>query len=121
MSFRLFGLLSVWIASNSGGRINKITNAMTLVAYYAGDIAGAESFQEEAAPECICGNAALIMSTLTLQVFVCLALGWRNDRPNKKNRQKLAAMSEVDIEQLLQQVPHADITDRGNRLFVYAN
>jgi hypothetical protein len=41
-------------------------------------------------------------------------LRFRNDRLNKKNREKLAAMSEDEKEKLRQQLAYADKTDREN-------
>ncbi|KAK5268381.1 hypothetical protein LTR99_004214 [Exophiala xenobiotica] len=116
-----FMLLLVWNASNLGGHTKKVTvNALTLVLYCAGNIAGTESFRAEEAPGYISGKAA-IMSTLSAQVFVCLLLRWRNDRLNKKNREKLAAMSEDEKETLRQQLAYADKTDRENPFFMYTH
>lgn len=114
-------LLLVWNASNLGGHTKKVTvNAATLVLYCAGNIAGTEAFQAKEAPGYISGKAA-IMSTLSFQVFVCLALRWRNDRLNRKNREKLASMSEDEKEKLRQQLAYADKTDRENPFFVYTH
>ncbi|EHY53334.1 hypothetical protein HRR83_003543 [Exophiala dermatitidis] len=116
-----FMLLLVWNASNLGGHTKKVTvNALTLMLYCAGNIAGTESFRSAEAPGYISGKAA-IMSTLSAQVFVCLALRWRNDRLNKKNREKLAAMTEDEKEVLRQQLAYADKTDRENPFFVYTH
>ncbi|KAK6369360.1 hypothetical protein LTS17_009703 [Exophiala oligosperma] len=116
-----FMLLLVWNASNLGGHTKKVTvNALTLVLYCAGNIAGTESFRAAEAPGYISGKAA-IMSTLSAQVFICLLLRYRNDRLNKKNREKLASMSEDEKETLRQQLAYADKTDRENPFFVYTH
>ncbi|KIX05566.1 uncharacterized protein Z518_06438 [Rhinocladiella mackenziei CBS 650.93] len=116
-----FMLLLVWNASNLGGHTKKVTvNAMTLALYCAGNIAGTEAFRAEEAPGYISGKAA-IMSTLSVQVFVCLALRFRNDRLNKKNREKLATMTEDEKEKLRQQLAYADKTDRENPFFRYTH
>ncbi|KAF2094354.1 MFS transporter [Rhizodiscina lignyota] len=116
-----FMLLLVWNASNLGGHTKKVTvNAMTLVLYCAGNIAGTESFISTEAPGYVSGKAA-IMATLSVQVFLCLALRWRNDRLNKKNKEKLAAMSEDEKERLREQLAYADKTDRENPFFVYTH
>ena len=121
MARQAFMLLLVWNASNLGGHTKKVTvNAMTLVLYCAGNIAGTESFRAAEAPGYISGKAA-IMSTLSVQVFVCLALRWRNDRLNRKNREKLAAMSEDEKVKLREQLAYADKTDRENPFFVYSH
>lgn len=114
-----FMLLLVWNASNLGGHTKKVTvNAMTLVLYCAGNIAGTESFIAKEAPSYTSGKAA-IMSTLCVQVFVCLLLRFRNDRLNKANKIKLEAMSYEEREKLRQQLAYADKTDRENPFFVY--
>ncbi|ETI20187.1 hypothetical protein G647_08221 [Cladophialophora carrionii CBS 160.54] len=116
-----FMLLLVWNASNLGGHTKKVTvNALTLMLYCAGNIAGTESFRASEAPGYISGKAA-IMATLSAQVLVCLVLRFRNDRLNKKNREKLAAMSEDEKERLRQQLAYADKTDRENPFFVYTH
>ena len=112
-------LLLVWNASNLGGHTKKVTvNAMTLVLYCAGNIAGTESFIAKEAPSYTSGKAA-IMSTLCVQVFVCLLLRFRNERLNKINREKLEAMSHEEKELLREQLAYADKTDRENPFFVY--
>ena len=114
-------LLLVWNASNIGGHTKKVTvNAMTLVLYCAGNIAGTESFIATEAPSYISGKTA-IMSTLCVQVVVCLVLRYRNDRLNKKNRERLAAMSEDEKDTLREQLAYADKTDRENPFFVYTH
>jgi hypothetical protein len=147
-------LLLVWNASNLGGHTKKVTvNALTLMLYCAGNIAGTESFRASEAPGYISGKAA-IMATLSAQyvtahllcgiidsptvtyryvsalvgwltslhrVLVCLVLRFRNDRLNKKNREKLASMSEDEKERLRQQLAYADKTDRENPFFVYTH
>ena len=55
------------------------------------------------------------------RVFVCLLLRFRNDRLNKKNREKLAAMSEDEKEKLREQLAYSDKTDRENPFFVYTH
>jgi hypothetical protein len=40
---------------------------------------------------------------------------------NKKNREKLATMSEDEKEKLRQQLAYADKTDRENPFFVYTH
>ncbi|EXJ69486.1 uncharacterized protein A1O5_07522 [Cladophialophora psammophila CBS 110553] len=116
-----FMLLLVWNASNLGGHTKKVTvNALTLVLYCVGNIAGTESFRASEAPGYISGKAA-IMSTLSFQVLVCLALRFRNDRLNKKNREKLALMTADEKETLRQQLAYADKTDRENPFFVYTH
>ena len=93
---------------------------MTLVLYCAGNIAGTESFRAAEAPGYISGKAA-IMSTLSVQGFVFLALRWRNGHLNKNNPEKVIAMSEDEKAKLREQLAYADQTDRENPFFIYAH
>jgi hypothetical protein len=66
-------------------------------------------------------SALVSWLTSLRRVLVCLVLRFRNDRLNKKNREKLASMSEDEKERLRQQLAYADKTDRENPFFVYTH
>lgn len=116
-----FMLLLVWNASNIGGHTKKVTvNAMTLVLYCAGNIWGTQSFRQSEAPGYLTGKAS-IMTTLSVQVFVCFLMRWHNDTLNRRNEDKLARMTDEERERLRGQAAYADLTDRENLFFRYTH
>jgi len=106
-------IIYAWNASNTSGHTKKVTiNAMTLVAFGLGNVAGVsriwfktgciglslliilnkgtEIFQPKDAPSYVPGKIAILV-LLTTQIFVCFLLRWINLRLNRKKREILEA------------------------------
>ncbi|KAF8517835.1 MFS general substrate transporter [Gautieria morchelliformis] len=118
-------VIYAWNASNTSGHTKKVTiNAMTLVAFALGNIAGTETFQPKDAPGYIPGKIAILV-LLTVQIFLSLLLRWINLRLNKKRRLALEEHKErqgwtdKDVERERQRHAFLDMTDKQNMFFVY--
>ncbi|KIW64320.1 hypothetical protein PV04_09263 [Phialophora macrospora] len=116
-----FMLLLAWNASNMAGHSKKVTaNALTLVGFCTGNILGTQTFQESEAPGYKSGKIAIV-ACLTAQVCVCFVLRYCNDRLNKKNKQRLAQMSDDEKSILREKLAYSDETDLRNPFFVYTH
>ncbi|KAK4935812.1 hypothetical protein LTR66_015413 [Elasticomyces elasticus] len=116
-----FMLLLAWNASNIAGHSKKVTvNALTLVSFAVGNILGTQTFQARQAPGYIGGKASII-ATLGALCFVVVALRVMNDRLNRANEVRLAAMGEAEREALREKMAFADRTDRENVFFRYTH
>jgi len=120
-------VIYAWNASNTSGHTKKVTlNAMTLVAFALGNIAGTETFQPKDAPGYVPGKVAILI-LLTAQIFICFILRYINIYMNKK---KLKALedekvrrnwSDNDVERERQRHAFLDMTDKQNIFFVYTS
>lgn len=116
-----FMLLLAWNASNLAGHSKKVTvNALTLVAFCVGNVVGTQTFQAKEAPGYRSGKIS-ICACLAAQIVICFILRYCNDRLNKQNKAKLAAMSEEEKTILKDKLAYADETDRKNPFFVYTH
>jgi len=116
-----FMILLAWNASNLAGHSKKVTvNALTLVGFCLGNILGTQTFQASEAPGYKSGKIAIV-ACLTAQVLVCFALRYCNDRLNKKNQSRLAAMSEDEQALAREKFAYSDETDLRNPFFIYTH
>ena len=116
-----FMILLAWNASNIAGHSKKVTaNALTLVAFCAGNILGTQTFQNKQAPGYISGKISIIATLSALCLVVVVLRVW-NDQLNKRKRKALAEMSEEEKEELRERMAFADQTDRRNVFFVYTH
>ena len=111
-------IIYAYNASNTSGHTKKVTiNAMTLAAFCAGNIIGAETFLPKDAPNYIPGKTAILVLLCT-QLFICFLLRWMNLRLNKKKSKLIAEMrernrwTEEDVERERQRHAFLDMTDR---------
>ncbi|KAF8809386.1 MFS general substrate transporter [Phlegmacium glaucopus] len=118
-------IIYAWNASNTSGHTKKVTiNAMTLVAFSLGNIAGTEIFQPKDAPGYVPGKIAILV-LITVQIFICFLLRWINLRLNRQKREVLEATkarhgwSDEDVERERQKHAFLDMTDRQNMFFIY--
>ncbi|KAG6857361.1 hypothetical protein H0H87_005664 [Tephrocybe sp. NHM501043] len=107
-----------WNASNTAGHTKKSTiNAMTLVSFAVGNIAGTEIFQPKDAPDYIPGKIT-IMILLCVQIGICVVMRWVNIRLNAKkvamiNEEKARrGWSDEDIQRERERHAFADLTDK---------
>ncbi|KAF8529063.1 MFS general substrate transporter [Hysterangium stoloniferum] len=118
-------IIYAWNASNTSGHTKKVTiNAMTLVAFALGNIAGTEIFQPKDAPGYVPGKIAILV-LLSVQIFISFLLRWVNVRLNRKKKEVLEAAkarngwTDEDVERERQKHAFLDLTDRQNMFFVY--
>ncbi|KAF8591440.1 MFS general substrate transporter [Ramaria rubella] len=118
-------VIYAWNASNTSGHTKKVTiNAMTLVAFGLGNIAGTETFQPKDAPAYVPGKIAILV-LLSSQIFICFLLRWTNLRLNRKKREALEieksrrGWTDKDVERERQRHAFLDMTDRQNMFFMY--
>ncbi|KAF8509171.1 MFS general substrate transporter [Hysterangium stoloniferum] len=118
-------LIYSWNASNTSGHTKKVTiNAMTLVSYALGNVAGTEIFQPKDAPGYVPGKIVILV-LLSSQICISFVLRWLNIYRNRKKRHVLEqeisrnAWTEEDIERERQRHAFLDLTDRQNMFFVY--
>ncbi|KAJ3559826.1 hypothetical protein NM688_g100 [Phlebia brevispora] len=115
-------IIYAYNASNTSGYTKKVTiNAMTLAAFCAGNIIGAETFLPKDAPNYIPGKTAILV-LLCSQLFICFLLRWINLHLNKKKRQLIGQMKEQnnwtddDVEKERQRHAFLDMTDIHTKL-----
>ena len=111
-------IIYAYNASNTSGHTKKVTiNAMTLAAFCAGNIIGAETFLPKDAPNYIPGKTAILV-LLCSQIFICFFLRWVNLDLNKKKRKAIEGAKERngwtdgDVERERQRHAFLDMTDR---------
>ncbi|KIJ56724.1 hypothetical protein M422DRAFT_72881 [Sphaerobolus stellatus SS14] len=120
-------IIYAWNASNTSGYTKKVTiNAMTLVAFALGNIAGTETFQPKDAPGYAPGKISILV-LLSVQIFICFLLRWANMNLNRKKREALEVekarkgWNDDDVRREREKHAFLDMTDRQNIFFTYTN
>ncbi|GJJ08032.1 hypothetical protein Clacol_002239 [Clathrus columnatus] len=118
-------IIYAWNASNTSGHTKKVTiNAITLVAFALGNVAGSETFLPKDAPGYLPGKIALLV-LLSAQIVISLLMRWINMNLNRKKRRTLEeekarrGWTDEDVEKERQKHAFLDMTDKQNMFFVY--
>lgn len=111
-------IIYAYNASNTSGHTKKLTvNAMTLVAFAVGNIAGTEIFQTKDAPDYIPGKVAILV-LLSVQLVICFLLRFINLRLNNQRARKLTeekarhGWSDADVQRERERHAFVDLTDK---------
>ncbi|GAA5856851.1 hypothetical protein JCM8547_008873 [Rhodosporidiobolus lusitaniae] len=118
-------LLYSWSAANIGGSTKKaVVNAMMLIAFGGGNLAGSQAFQAKDAPQYLPGKIALLVLLL---VTAAIAVGM-HVYIGITNRRKADALAELvqqngwteeDVQREKDKLAFADLSDTKNVFFTY--